>query len=471
MDSTADPAPGLRRSMSAFGGLLITLSGLSPGIGVFVVGAGLLHQVGSGAVLCFVVAIAIGCAMAQVYAELGSAFPNAGGEYTMIGQALGPAAGFAVLASMLPAVAAALAFNCLGAGLYLQAAFPGLSVVAVAVVLVVVATALSVLSVQTNAAVTGVFLAVEVGALMVVAALGAAHWQRPVLPLLLHPVMAGPGGLQKVPFGALSLAVAGGIYAFNGYGTAIYFGEEIRGARRRMAGIIYAALGLAAITQMPPMLGALGGARDLRAMLDAEAPIAAFVGQSGGALLGRPLDVAVAAAIFNAMIALVLSGARQLYASARDGSWPAGANRVLGRIHPRFRSPWAATLAVGLPGVCLCFVPTRFLLMVLADGNIAVYALLCAAVVAGRRSGRTARSQARMAFYPAAPVVGLVGTAGIAVASLLDPEIGRPGMLVVLALMLAGAAYWRLALRGAGRWRFADAGEETSGEVDKGWRR
>jgi amino acid transporter len=281
-----------------------------------------------------------------------------------------------------------------------------------------------------------------------------------VLPLLLHPVQAMGAGLGPVPFGALSLAAAGAIYAFNGYGAVVYFGEEILHARRSVAAICYGALGLAALTQLPPMLAVLAGAPDLPAVFASDAPIAAFVQATAGPFLGRLLNLCVAAAIFNAMIALVLTGGRQLYAAARDGSWPAAANAALVRIHPRFRSPWAATIAVGLPGMALCFLPMKLLLMMLAGGNIAVYALLCVAVITGRRSGSTAHSQAKMPFYPAAPIFGLLATAGLAVASFMDAETGRPGIVIVAALMAAGTAYYRLVLRRRGTWFFRDPADE-----------
>jgi amino acid transporter len=208
------------------------------------------------------------------------------------------------------------------------------------------------------------------------------------------------------------------------------------------------------------MLAVLKGAPDLTAIFGAEAPIAVFVQSTGGPVLARLLNLAVAAAIFNAMIALVLTGGRQLYASARDGSWPAAANAILTRIHPRFHSPWAATLAVGVPGVCLCFAPTKLLLIILADGNIAVYALLCVAVIAGRRNGSTAHGAARMPLYPLAPICGLLGTAGIAAASLMDPDVGRPGIAIVAIIMLAGFIYYRLALHGRSSWYFRHPQDE-----------
>ena len=47
-------------------------------------------QAGTGAVLCFALTALLGVATAFVYAELSSAFPLTGGEYTMIGRTMGP---------------------------------------------------------------------------------------------------------------------------------------------------------------------------------------------------------------------------------------------------------------------------------------------------------------------------------------------------------------------------------------------
>ena len=70
--------------MGGFCALMITLSGLSPTIGVFVVGADVIHQAGTGAFLFFLASAGLGVAMALVYAELVSAFPETGAEYTII---------------------------------------------------------------------------------------------------------------------------------------------------------------------------------------------------------------------------------------------------------------------------------------------------------------------------------------------------------------------------------------------------
>ena len=73
---------GFVRSMGALGALFITLSGLSPSIGVFVVAPDVIHAAGTAAVLCFAAAGVLGLAIGGVYAELASAWPETGGEST-----------------------------------------------------------------------------------------------------------------------------------------------------------------------------------------------------------------------------------------------------------------------------------------------------------------------------------------------------------------------------------------------------
>ena len=152
--------PAFDRSMGALGALFITLSGLSPSIGVFVVASDVIHAAGTAAVLCFAAAGALGLAIGGVYAELASAWPETGGEYTIVGRILGPSAGFAMLGLNLFTFSINPAVIALGAVGYLQALAPGLPTVPTAMALLLACMALSILNVRLNAWVTGVFLAV-----------------------------------------------------------------------------------------------------------------------------------------------------------------------------------------------------------------------------------------------------------------------------------------------------------------------
>ena len=137
--------------------------------------------------LCFAAAATLGVAMACVYGELASAFPETGGEYTILGRALGPRWGVAVLGLNLLGFSVAQALSGYGVASYLAAVWPWLPPRPTAAVLVVVVTLVSVLNIRMNARVTGLFLAVELLSLLVLTALGFAAARRGLGPALLHP--------------------------------------------------------------------------------------------------------------------------------------------------------------------------------------------------------------------------------------------------------------------------------------------
>jgi amino acid transporter len=438
--------------MGGFGALLITLSNLSPGIGVFVVGADVVHQAGEGTLLCFALAGLLGVPVAAAYAELSAAFPETGGEYTIAARTLGPGFAFAMLGLNLFTFTISPAAIGLGIASYLGAVFPGVPPVPIALAAVAAVTLLAVLNVRLNALVTGLFLAVELGALAGVAALGLGHPARPLAPLLVHPLAAGAHGLGPASLASLGLGVAAAIYAFDGYSSVVYLGEEIAEAPRRMARVIFSALGLGALFMLVPLAGVLIGAPDLSALFASERPVSAFVGAVGGATLARGVSLAVALALVNAMIASALMGGRQLYSSGRDRAWGGRASAALARLHPRFNSPWVATLAVGAVAMLWCLVKLNVLLILIGDGTAAIYACMCLAALAGRRRGVTDASPFRMRPFPLLPWLGLVALGALALADLFDPD-GRTGLAVAGGVIAAAVLYYRLALRGRGQWR------------------
>ena len=112
--------------MGRLGTLFITVSCLSPSIAVFVVGSDVIRQVDTGVFVCFASAAPFGVAMACVYGELGSAFPSAGGEYTIFGRLPGPHYARGVLGLNLVGFCISLALSGFGVAIYLGAVWPEL---------------------------------------------------------------------------------------------------------------------------------------------------------------------------------------------------------------------------------------------------------------------------------------------------------------------------------------------------------
>jgi amino acid transporter len=163
--------------------------------------------------------------------------------------------------------------------------------------------------------------------------------------------------------------------------------------------------------------------------------------------------LAVVVAIVNAAIVTILACARFFYASGRDRTLGRPLDAFLAAIHPRFESPWAATLLIGAVGMACCFVDLTFLLVLSGAGLVVTYAAISLAAIVGRRTGVTAHGSYRMPLFPLAPIVALLALGYVAWTSWLDPAEGRPGLIATGVQMAAAAGYYWLVVRRRGVWR------------------
>jgi amino acid transporter len=455
--ATGPVATPLGRSMRRAGNLLITISAITPAASVFIMGQQVVQQAGTGAILCFIGAGLLALATAYVYAELSSAIPLTGAEYSMLGHAIGPSWGFMALGLNLFGGSVSLAVMALGLADYLGVVFPGVPAVPVALAVTLATTLITVLNIRVNAKITGAFLLVELATLAAMTALGATHVKNPIVDLTIHPVMATGAGLAHVSLAAMGLGMAAAIYAFNGFGGAVSFGEEMYEARTKVAWVVFASLAVAALAEITPIVAALAGAPDLKAMLGAQHPFPAFLLATGGVFVDKAVSLGLVVAIVNAMIAIGLVNARYLFCSGRDAVWPGAANRWFAAVHPRFHSPWIASLVTGSATLACCFLPLGLLVILSGANVVMLYAGVSVAVMAGRRNGSTAHGHYRMPLYPFWPVLALAGAAGVAVAGWMDPAQGRPGLISNLVVMALSAAYYRFYLRRRGGWTLRGA--------------
>jgi amino acid transporter len=439
--------------MKLIGALLITLSSLTPASSVFIIVPGIIKQAGTGALLSFTAAALVSLLIAYVYAELCSAFPLTGGEYAIVGRVLGPFPGFIVLGVNLLVLLLNMSVVALGIGPYLAPLIGDVSPSWAALISVIFTTLCGVLNIRTNALITGAFLALEVLALVILTALGLLHPTRPLGPMLTHPVFLSGTALVPAGLGALGLAGSASIFANYGFGNAIFLGEETHDAARQIARAVLLALVIGFVTQIVPIAAVLTGARDLATLFgNGDGMFSYFVADRGGRVMSIIISLSIALAIINCNIAFVVLVARLLFSTGRDQVWPAPVNRALMRIHPRFGSPWVATLACGFLAAALCFVPLDVLVVLTGTTIVVVYGSLCVAALVGRRTGRTAHARYKMPLHPWPSVLGLAGLAYVIYANALDPDVGQPSLWATLAVVVAAALYYRLVLRRRGEW-------------------
>ena len=443
---SAPAAGGLARRMGLAGVLFLTLSAATPASSVFIIVPDVIRQAGTGAVWAMGAAAVIALLVALSYAELASAFPHAGGEYVMTGLTLGPGPGFVVFALNLLNSLLTGAVLALGVADYLHALWPAAAAQPVALAVIAGCTALGLLDIRAGAWTTGAALAVELAAVASVTALGLLHPARDAVALL-HPVHLEGARLAATPALAIGLSATAALFAFDGYGSAVYFAEETRDARRRMAAAVLLAWGVTVAAETAPALAVLLGAPDLARLFSDPAMIGGFVRARAGPGVAAGLDLAVAVAVANAVAALVLLSARQVYASARDRVWPRALGGVLGRVGPRARAPGAATLLAGAAMAALSLLDLRLLLILTGTSITLIYAALQLALLAGRRTGATREARFRAPTGVWGAGLALAACAAVLAADLADPTDGRPSLLIALLASLAAAAWWALALR------------------------
>ena len=138
--------------------------------------------------------------------------------------------------------------------------------------------------------------------------------------------------------------------------------------------------------------------------ININAPVADAFKQVGLGWAQFIISFAALAGITSVLLVTILSQARILLAIARDGLLPTS---FFGAVHPRFRTPWKATIATGIfVGVLSAFVPLRILAELVNIGTLLAFVIVCVAVMLMRRLNPGAKRPFRTPWVPVVPVLG-----------------------------------------------------------------
>jgi APA family basic amino acid/polyamine antiporter len=325
-----DPTPSrLDRRLGLTDAVVVGLGSMI-GAGVFAAVGPAARAAGSGLLLGLAVAGLIAWCNATSSAELAAAYPESGGAYVWGRARLGPFWGYLAGCSFVAGKLASCAAMALTVGAY---ATPGLArPVALAAVVAVVAA--NYRGVAKTAAATRVLVALVLAALAagVVAMLAGS---RPTAANLLP--LTGDGG----PHGLLQAA---GLlfFAFAGYARIATLGEEVVDPARTIPRAIPLALGIALAVYATVCTAALLAVGP-DALAASPAPLASAVEAGRLAWLAPVVRAGAALAALGVLLSLVAGVSRTAFAMAAAGDLPGR----LAAVHPRFRVPHRAELAVG----------------------------------------------------------------------------------------------------------------------------
>jgi amino acid transporter len=425
------------------------MSCLSPVFSIYGVGGDVLKSAGSGAAGLFLFGIGTAVVWALVYAELGAAYPYAGGDYVGVGSILGPSAGFASLAAWAVTAGPAIALEAQVIATYVVDLTSTVAPTIIAYVALTAAVAIALMNVRTSAAVTGLFLGIEMLTVLILIGAGMAHPTRNLGVVLAYPTAINDAGkLTLVSAATLALGAVTAAYDTIGGNQAIGFGEELQNPHRNMGRVIVLAGLIGAVTTALPIIMVVLSAGDLLRVLRSPAPFSAFVSAAVGPTAARVLSAVVVVAVFNALIAQIMFSARLYFSIGRDAILSHGINRMLARVHPQSGAPRGATIVVALFAGGCCLLPTHILIVFLQGLVTYTLALVCLAVLVGRRRGLTGQSGYwKSPLFPLAPMVGLCLAVAFCVADIMDAGAGRPSVLILGAVIVVAVLWYHWVLK------------------------
>ncbi|MGW5747482.1 APC family permease [Amycolatopsis sp. NPDC003861] len=297
------------------------------GAGVFAAFAPAARAAGSGLLIALVLAAVVAYCNATSSARLAAIHPESGGTYVYGRERLGEFWGYLAGWGFVTGKTASCAAMTLTVVAY---AAPGLgqpwrSLLAVAVVAAL--TAVNYFGVHRSALATRVIVSCTLLVLTAAAVAMAAG------PSSGGPLVAWPGG------GGVLEAAGLLFFAFAGYARLATLGEEVRDPARTIPRAIPLALGITLVVYaaLAVLLLVRLGPAALAASPD---PVAAAV----PGWLAPVVRAGAAVAALGSLLALILGVSRTTLAMSRDGHLP----RFLAAVHPRYRVPHRAELAVGL---------------------------------------------------------------------------------------------------------------------------
>jgi APA family basic amino acid/polyamine antiporter len=421
-----------RRALGPFDATMVVIGGII-GSGIFINPYIVAQRLESSVLVLAAWAVGglIALAGAYAYAELGSIFPKAGGQYVYLRDGWHPLVGFmygwALLLLIESGAIAAVAITFATYALRL-AGRPDVAAAPLAVAAIAALSIVNYFGVKPGSRVLNVFVVLKVAALAILIVAGALAPAAPGWWSASREVPAAQSAL--VAFGAALVPI---LFAYGGWQNANYIAEEIENPRRNLplsllAGTISVVVIYVAVNIV--YLRTLG----LEALASTTTPASKAADIAFGAAGDRFVTAAIAISTFGFLDLAILAPTRVYYAMAADRVFlPA-----LARLHPRHQTPWVAIL-IGSTWSCVLALTGRYeqLLNYVVFADWIFFGLTVATVPVFRRTFPLSTRPAGTFAAPGYPVVQvvfvLVSAAVVSSVVWADPGSAGRGALLLAA--------------------------------------
>lgn len=416
-------------------------------------------------VWAWVLGAMIAVADGLVWAELGAAFPRAGGSYAFLREIYGPErAGnwlsFLYVWQLSFSAPLSIASGCIGLSSFLAWFWPGLETAPIAALpalhysnlAAAVACLLVMLLLYRNlGAVTRlawVLFAGVMAALVGVIVSGFAHaaavggWQMP----------PSPAQSAAVALGGLSQAMLIATYDYWGYYNITFLGSEVREPERTIPRAILLSVLFVASFYVLMNLAVLPSMRDAAVHVNESAMVrvqlvADIARSSLGQWAGRTIAALVMWTAFASVFSLLLGYSRVPFAAAQSGNY----FRFLAAVHPKHGIPHRSLVALGLVASVFCFFTLQQVITMLVVTRIVLQFFLQHMGVMLLRVQRPELTRPfRIPLYPLPPVLAMAGFVFI----LVNRSNALGGLAVAMGIALSGTVIYLFRAKRLGQWPF-----------------
>ncbi|MFF0490491.1 amino acid permease [Nocardia sp. NPDC004068] len=405
---------GLERSLGRVD-LIAMGVGAIVGAGIFVTtGIAAATKAGPAIMLSFVLAGAICVLVALCYSELASMTPQSGSAYTYTAATLGEAPAFFVGWNLLLEYAVAAAAIAIGwSGLFgatlnslfgvtlptaITAGPSAGGVVNLPAVLIVVAlVGVLVFEVKIAARVVKTLVALTIGVLVLVIAIGSPHIQAhnwtPFMPFGVNGIAAG---------------AALAFFAYLGFDIVATSAEETREPRRDLPWGIIGSVVIA--TALYVAVSAVLTGVSPYAELNNAAPVATALAAIGAGWTGKVILVASVVALTKGLLMVCYGQTRLVFAMSRDGLMPKSLCQLTSRGVPvRLSLLMGAVIAV-VAGL----LPIDTVAELVNIGALFAFVVVALGVLVLRRTDPARPRPFRVPLVPVVPVLAIAGCAWLA---------------------------------------------------------
>ena len=438
--------PPLVRTLT-FRDLLMIFVGGVIGSGVFLTPGIILRQLGGSvgySLLVWLVGGLLSLLGALTYAELAASNPEAGGLYCFIRDGFGRLAAFLygwclfLVISSASVAALARAF-----GLYLGEIIPlsPAASTAVSVAMIALITVVNVWGTRKSSDLQNWTTLAKIGVLIVISAILFSFGHRAAeLPAALGSPLRGFKLLSS--FGLAMIAV---LWAYEGWQFGTYSaGEVVNPQKNFPRAFLAGALVLTGIYIVAVLayIVTLGPAAATASDTIAATAISAVLGPWAGKIVAGTILIST----LSAANSIILTAPRVFYAMANDDLF----FKKLGEVHPRFKTPAAAIVALGVwSSVLACAGKFSELIGGVIFIGWIFYGLGAAAIFPLRRASHGKAIPYRVPGYPWTPIIFVLSAAAI-VGNAVYLAFQDPGhfqnlavSIVLLLIGLPAYLFWR----------------------------